>query len=154
MSEADELALWRRRALRAEGAVFYALSLNPSMHFPIGHMQRDGARPEMAYELVRRLHGHFDHVYPDLVTRYVHQRTPVYQLANLCDCPDDGDDWTELHDESDEYGQWLCSKKVLGYICTACESEDLDGPDWKPEAVEWPCPTITKLNERLTREAT
>lgn len=154
MSEADELTLWRRRALRAEGAVFYALSLNATMHFPIGHMQRDGARPEMAYELVRRLREHFDHVYPDLVARYIHQRMAVYELASSCDCPRSDNDWDEEHDETDEHGQWLCAKTLLGYVCITCESEDGDGPDWKPDAVEWPCPPITELNERLTRETT
>lgn len=134
-----DIEAWKRRALRAEGAVYHALWMRP-----LGpHWAGDGI--ETAEQMRARFRQHMEHTYPDLITRYEHQRVEVYQIADGCGCDPEADDYEDVHAESSDDGEFLCSKKRLGFICDSCEDEDGDGPSWKPYAVEWPCPPVAAL---------
>lgn len=145
-SEADaatasaELARWKRRALRAEGAVYHALWMRP-----LGpHWAGDGI--ETAEQMRTRFHQHIERTYPDLIVRDQHQRVQVFNIADTCGCDWEAEDFEELHGEIGEDGEALCSKKFLGYVCDSCKNEDGDGPAWKPYSVAWPCPPIAALD--------
>lgn len=133
---------WKARALRAEAAVYHALWMRPLTYS--GHQ----APPdETAADMATRFRQHMEDHYPDLITRHEHRRTEVFKWADSCDCDPNAEDYDDDHCESDENGQWLCSKNFLGYVCSTCtDEEDAGGPEWKPEAVEWPCPAIAALD--------
>lgn len=127
---------WKRRALRAEGAVRHALWMRP-----IGHIG------ETADEMAKRFRLHIETTYPDLIVRYSHQPVEVFKWADACDCKDDGsNEYENDHSESADDGEPICSRSFLGSVCQCCEDEDGDGPAWKSEAVLWPCPPIRELN--------
>lgn len=132
---------WKRRALRAEGAVYHALWMRP-----LGpHWAGDGI--ESAEQMRARFHEHMERTYPDLIVRDQHRRIGVFHVADGCGCDPEAEDFEEQHSESGEDGEYLCSKKFLGYVCGSCEDEDGEGPAWKPYAVAWPCPPIVALDE-------
>jgi hypothetical protein len=128
---------WKRRALRAEGAVRYALWMRP--------LTRNN---EGAAELADRLRLHIEVTYPDLIVRHRHRPVEVFKWADGCDCPDTGSDGYENdHSESGEDGEPLCGRSFLGLVCEVCrDDEDCAGPEWRPEAVLWPCPPIRELD--------
>ena len=126
---------WKTRALRAEAAVYLALWTSPFTH----------PKAETAEEMTSRLRQQIGHMYPDLVVRSEHRRTEVFSWADSCDCDENAADYDDDHCESDEDGQYICSKNFLGYVCGLCEDEAEDGPSWKPEGVLWPCPPIAAL---------
>lgn len=132
------LEQWKKRALRAEGAVFHALWMRPLAY-----------NGETAQIMTDRFHQHMESVYPDLVTRYGHRPVSVVKWADHCDCVDDGSN--EYENDHSEYdgNHFLCSRSPLGRICESCEDEDGNGPEWKSYAVLWPCPTIAELNSKL-----
>ena len=137
----QQLAHWKRRALQAEAVVHFALWMRPlGPHW-------SGREPETADQLCTRFRAHVEDRYPEQITRYAHQRIEVLELAELCGCPEDADDWEEFHGESGENGHTLCSKKVLGHVCDSCKDEEGEGPAWLPYAVAWPCPPIAALDQ-------
>lgn len=127
---------WKRRALRAEGAVRHALWMSP-LPYP---------KPETADEMTKRFRMHIEATYPDLIVRYNHQPVEVFKYAGECDCKDEGSRAYENdHCEEGEDGP-LCDRSFLGKVCSHCEDEDGDGPEWSPDRVEWPCPPIREIN--------
>lgn len=137
----QQLAHWKRRALRAEAAVYHALWMRP-----LGpHWAGDGI--ETAEQMRTRFRQHIEHTYPDLIVRDQHQRVEVFNIADMCGCDPDAEDFEEQHGEISGGGEALCSKKFLGYVCDSCEDEDGEGPAWKSYAVEWPCPPIAALDQ-------
>ncbi len=147
MADAAELAHWRRRALRAEEAVCRILWMHP-----LGD-RSFGLHLETAEGMKKRLRSHMESQYPDLVVRYEHQRIKVFQPAEHCDCPEDAEDYEEWHSSTAEDGQYMCERTMIGYVCASCEDKDETGPDWLPDAVEWPCPPIQALNQITVRSA-
>jgi hypothetical protein len=136
---------WKRRALRAEGALFHALWMHPLTY-----------NNETATQMRDRFHQHIEATYPDLITRYSHQPVQVFKYANDCDCVDDGsNEYESDHSEDDDDG-FLCTRSLLGRVCQHCEDEDGDGPEWALYRAEWPCPPIAALNASLstTKETT
>lgn len=127
---------WKTRALRAEAAVHHALWMSP-FTYPAA---------ETAEEMTTRFRKHIEAEYPDLIVRHEHRRIEVYKIADSCDCDPNAEDYDDDHCESSGDGEYLCSKGFLGYVCDSCTDEGGDGPGWKPEAVEWPCPPIAALD--------
>jgi hypothetical protein len=126
---------WKRRALRAEAAIRHALWMSPLTY-----------SNETAAQMRDRFHQHIEATYPDLITRYEHQPAEVFKWADSCDCKDDGSNAYEAdHCEEGDDGP-ICSRSPLGMVCGTCRDEDGDGPDWSPDAVEWPCPSIREIN--------
>jgi hypothetical protein len=126
---------WKRRALRAEGAMRHALWMRP-----IGHIG------ETADEMATRFRMHIEATYPDLITRDTHQPVEVWKYAEDCGCEDDGSqEYENDHCEEGEDGP-LCSRSFLGRVCSHREDGEGDGPEWSPDRVEWPCPPIAELN--------
>lgn len=126
---------WKRRALRAEGAVRHALWMRPLTY-----------QDETAAEMTKRFRLHIEATYPDLIVRYEHQPVEVFKYADACDCKDDGsDEYENDHCEDGDDG-YLCSRSPLGRVCQCCEDEEGEGPEWAPYSVLWPCPPIRGLN--------
>nr|BEK68811.1 hypothetical protein KPHV_60380 [Kitasatospora purpeofusca] len=131
---------WKRRALRAEGAVFHALWMHPLTY-----------NNETASEMRGRFHQHIEATYPDLITRSSHQPIQVYARADACGCKEDGSvEYENAHNEPDDEDGYVCLRRPLGRVCEHCEDEDGDGPEWLPDGVLWPCPPIVALNACLT----
>jgi len=127
---------WKRRALRAEGAIRHALWM-----FPLSYPE-----PETATEMTNRFRSHIEATYPDLIVRYHHQPLEVYRYAEDCGCEDDGsEEYENDHAQEGEEG-YLCSRSFLGKVCEHCTDEDGDGPEWSPDRVEWPCQPIREAN--------
>ncbi|MEV7470237.1 hypothetical protein AB0O20_27590 [Streptomyces kronopolitis] len=124
---------WKRRAVQAEAVAGFALWLHP-------------LKDETAAELVGRLHEFAERHHPDVVVRYEHTRIEVYQLAQGCGCDENADDYDETHAESDENGEPLCSRKLLGHVCDNCRDAEEAGPEWAPDRYAWPCPPIAALS--------
>lgn len=138
MSTRPELTLeqWKRRALRAEGAMFHALWMSPLSY-----------NNETAAEMTERFRLHIEAAYPDLITRYVHQPIQVFTYADACDCKDDGsDEYENDHCTEDGEDGYLCVRSLQGRTCEHCEDEEGDGPEWAPYRVEWPCQPIRELD--------
>ncbi|MCX5209731.1 hypothetical protein OG689_10595 [Kitasatospora sp. NBC_00240] len=128
---------WKRRALRAEGAIRHALWMSPFAY----------PKAETAAQMRDRFHQHIEATYPDLITRYSHQPIEVYKRVDACGCEDDGsDEYENDHSEPSDDDEYVCIRSYLGQVCEHCENEDGDGPEWKPYAVEWPCPLIREIN--------
>jgi hypothetical protein len=133
---------WKRRALRAEAAVHHALWMHPLTYS--GH---NAPPTETATEMARRFRQHMEDQYPDLIVRHEHRRVEVFELADSCDCDPNADDYDDDHCESSGDGKYLCSRSFLGHVCDTCtDEEDEGGPEWKPQAVAWPCPPIAALD--------
>lgn len=130
---------WKTRALAAEEVVRHALWMTPFTHPPV----------ETVDEYRTRLHTHVDASHPEQRIRYQHQPMEVYKLADSpCGCDPDSEDYEGDHGERDpDSDEYLCMRSHLGWICQTCESEDLDGPEWKPSAVQWPCPPVAAINQ-------
>lgn len=142
MTSTDATPDWRARALRAEAAVHHALWMRPLTYS--GHQ---APPPETAAEMAKRFRQHMEDHYPDLITRHEHRRVEVFKVADSCDCDPNAEDYDDDHCESSGDGEYLCSKSFLGYVCDTCtDEEDENGPEWKPQAVEWPCPPIVALD--------
>ncbi len=83
-----------------------------------------------------------------------HTRQDIFRRAEDCGCDPDGDGYEDDHPESEMGGEYLCRSQRLGSVCCECEAEDGDGPFWRPDRYEWPCPVIEQLAqvERLRAE--
>jgi len=102
---------------------------------------------ETAAEFASRLRYFAERNHPELIVRLEdHQRQEILPRAEDCGCDPDGDDYENDHCESDEGGELLSPRRHLGFVCSECEYEDGDGPDWRPDRYEWPCPTIARLD--------
>lgn len=135
MPETQTAEQWQRRALRAEAAVRHALWIRPMTY-----------QHETAEQMATRFRLHIEATYPDLITRYEHQPIEVYKYADSCGCKDDGtDEYDEDHSVEGEDG-YVCDRSPLGRVCGFCTDEDGAGPEWAPDAVEWPCPPIREVN--------
>lgn len=143
MTEQPELtaAQWKRRALRAENAIYHALWIRP---LPA---HSNGRPAETPAELVQRLRTDTELLWPDLIVREQHQPIEVADLADECTCDTDADDWDENHHERDDHDNLLCSLTILGHVCESCKDEAGDGPSWHPHGVLWPCPPVVALDE-------
>jgi hypothetical protein len=122
-----------RRVHAAEAVAWQALNINPL----------DG---ETAEQVLARIRYSAERNHPELLLRFEHPRIDIYTLADDCGCDENGETYEDDHGESDEDGRYLCSKKHHGAVCGDCENEDGDGPSWRPDRYEWPCPTVTRLD--------
>ncbi|MFC8925495.1 hypothetical protein ACFT43_06395 [Streptomyces albidoflavus] len=123
----------QRRLRAAEGFARQALDATPFAN-------------ETASEFARRLRGVAERTYPELILRFEHSRQEIFRIAENCGCDPNADDYDDDHCESDEGGEYLCGRQHLGSVCDACEDEDGDGPSWRPDRYEWPCPAVSKLD--------
>lgn len=126
-----------RRVHAAESVAWQALNISPL----------DG---ETAEQVLTRIRFSAERNHPELLLRFEHSRIEIYTLAEDCGCDENADDYDEQHGEADEDGRYLCSKNRHGSVCGSCENEDGDGPDWRPDRFEWPCPTVARLDETGT----
>ncbi|MFC9285681.1 hypothetical protein [Streptomyces sp. NPDC057052] len=139
MSITDELNrigydMLSRRVHAAEGFARNALAMTPYTG-------------ETAAEFAKRIRFWAERNHPELIVRLEdHQRQDIYRRADDCGCSPDSDGYDDDHCESDEGGEYLCSRSHFGAVCASCENEDGDGPDWRPDRYEWPCPTIGRLD--------
>lgn len=76
-----------------------------------------------------------------------HTRQEIFRLAEDCGCDPDADDYNHDHCESEMGGEYLCTRQHLGSVCGECENEGGDGPSWRPDRYEWPCPVVSQLAE-------
>ena len=139
MSMHDELnrigyEMTQRRLQVAEGFVRNALAMTPYTN-------------ETAAEFANRMRFWAERNHPELIVRLEdHQRQEILPRAEDCGCDPNEDGYDDDHCESDEGGEYLCARKHLGWVCSTCENEDGDGPSWRPDRYEWPCPAIAKLD--------
>lgn len=122
-----------RRVRAAEAVAWHALNISPL----------DG---ETAEQVLARIRFSAERIHPELLVRFEHSRIGIYTLADDCGCDESSETYDDDHSESDEDGRSLCSKNHHGAVCGDCENEDGDGPSWRPDRHEWPCPTIRALN--------
>ncbi|MFL1904802.1 hypothetical protein ACJWDR_37715 [Streptomyces tauricus] len=102
---------------------------------------------ETATEFASRLRFFAEHSHPELIVRLEgHQKQEILPRAEDCGCDPDGDGYENDHCESDEGGEYLCARQHLGFVCSDCVNEDGDGPSWRSDRFEWPCPTIARLD--------
>jgi len=128
-----------RRLRAAEAVAWQALHITPHAN-------------ETADEVLARVRFHAERNYPELVQRFEHPRQEIFPRAMDCGCDPDGERYDDDHCESDGGGEYLCTRQHLGSVCGDCENEDEDGPSWRPDRHEWPCPAVTKLDaEAATR---
>lgn len=125
--------LMQRRLRAAEAVAWQALNINPL----------DG---ETAGQVLARFRFNTERSHPELIRRFEHTRQEILPLAEICGCDPDGDGYDGDHCESDVGGQYLCARQHLGWICEQCVNEDGDGPSWRPDRYEWPCPVVAKVD--------
>lgn len=122
-----------RRLRAAEAVAWQALNIVPNPN-------------ETAEQIIARIRFSAERNHPELVQRFEHQRQEILPRAMECGCNPDADGYDDDHCESDEDGEYLCAHQHLGWICAACENEVEDGPAWRPDRYEWPCPTVANLD--------
>jgi hypothetical protein len=122
-----------RRVRAAEAVAWQALHITP-------------LKDETAEQVLARIRYVAERDHPDLLVRFEHDRIDIYTLADDCGCDENSETYDDDHAESDEDGRYLCSKKHHGAVCGSCENEVGDGPDWRPDRYEWPCPTVARLD--------
>ena len=122
-----------RRTRAAEAVAWQALNIIPNAN-------------ETAEQVLARIRIHAERNHPELVQRFAHHRQEILPRAMDCGCDPGADGYDDDHCESDEGGEYLCARQHLGWICGDCENADEDGPDWRPDRYEWPCPTIAQLD--------
>ncbi|MFD8088730.1 hypothetical protein [Streptomyces malaysiensis] len=122
-----------RRVRAAEAVAWQALKITP-------------LEGETAAQVLARIRYVAERDHPELILRFEHSRQEILPLAENCGCDPDGDEYDDDHCESDEGGQYLCARQHLGFVCGECVNEDDDGPDWRPDRYEWPCPAVAALD--------
>jgi hypothetical protein len=120
-----------RRVHAAEAVAWQALNVTP-------------LEGETAEQILARIRGYAERNHPDLIIRFEHTRQEILPLADNCGCNPNSDGYDDDHCESDEGGQYLCARKHLGFVCANCKTEN--GPTWRPDRFEWPCPTVARLD--------
>jgi hypothetical protein len=133
-----EMAMRRVRA--AEAVAWQALNISPL----------DG---ETAEQVLARIRFSAERNHPELLLRFEHSRLDIYTLAEDCGHAESDEAFEDDHAESDEDGRYLCSKNHHGAVCATCENEDGDGPAWRPDRFEWPCPTVARLDQAAAPSA-
>ncbi|MFE9398619.1 hypothetical protein [Streptomyces flavidovirens] len=123
----------QRRLAAAEAVAWQALNMTPYTN-------------ETAAEFASRIRFFAERHHPEMVKRFEHSRQEILPRAEDCGCDPDGDGWGDDHCESDEGGEYLCARQRLGFVCAACVNEDDDGPGWRSDRYEWPCPTVITLD--------
>jgi hypothetical protein len=100
---------------------------------------------ETAAEFAKRIRFYAERTHPELIIRFEHSRQDIYRRAENCGCNPTSDGYDDDHCcESDQGGEYLCGRQYLGTVCGDCETED--GPAWRPDRYEWPCPTVRALD--------
>lgn len=128
-----------RRRRDAEAVAWLALNIIP-------------LRDETAEQVLARIRFFAERSHPALVQRFEHHRLEILPRADDCGCDPNGDGYDDDHCEGDEGGEYLCARQHLGFVCGTCENADDDGPDWRSDRYEWPCPAVAKLDaEAVTR---
>ncbi|MCG0066513.1 hypothetical protein L0F81_25060 [Streptomyces tricolor] len=120
-----------RRVRAAEAVAWQALNITP-------------LKDETAEQILARIRFSAERNHPELIIRFEHSRQDIYRLAEDCGCDPDSEGYGDDHCESEEGGEYLCGRQHLGTVCGNCETED--GPSWRPDRYEWPCPTVAKLD--------
>ncbi len=123
-----------RRVHAAESVAWQALTIRPL----------DG---ETAEQVLARIRFSVERNHPELLVRFEHSRQEILPLADSCGCDPEGEGYDDDHCESDEGGQDLCARKHLGFVCGDCVNENGDGPSWRPDRYEWPCPKVAELDQ-------
>jgi hypothetical protein len=141
VSEHEELnrigaKMMARRVRAAEDVAWQALNIAP-------------LKGETAEQVLARIRFHAERQHPELIIRFEHSRQEILPRAEDCGCDPDGDDYDNDHCESDEGGEYLCDRRRLGWVCANCETED--GPSWRPDRYEWPCPAVAALDQEPVR---
>ena len=102
---------------------------------------------ETAAEFTSRLRFFAERNYPELIVRLEdHQRQEILPRAEDCGCAPDSAGYEDDHCESGDDLEDLCARQHLGFVCASCVNEDGNGPSWRPDRYEWPCPTIAQLD--------
>ena len=101
---------------------------------------------ETAEQSLTRIRFYAERNHPDLFLRFEHSRQEILPLADSCGCDPEGDGYGDDHCESEEGGEYLCARQHLGFVCGTCENETGDGPSWRPDRYEWPCPKVAALD--------
>lgn len=125
----------QRRLRAAEDVAWQALNITPNPD-------------ETAQQILDRLRLSAERNHPELIIRFEHQRQEILPLADDCGCDRDADGYDDDHCESDMSGEYLCARRHLGWVCGTCETED--GPLWRPDRYEWPCPTVAALDQAVS----
>ncbi|MFF0588490.1 hypothetical protein ACFYWD_21235 [Streptomyces sp. NPDC003781] len=123
-----------RRVQAAEGFTRNALAMTPFAN-------------ETAAEFASRIRFWAERNHPELIVRLEdHQRQEILPLAETCGCDPNSDGYDDDHCESGDDLEDLCARQHLGFVCSSCVNEDGDGPTWRPDRYEWPCPTVARLD--------
>lgn len=102
---------------------------------------------ETATEFASRLRFFAERNHPELIVRLEdHQKQEILPLAESCGCDSKSEGYEADHCESGDDLEDLCARQHLGFICSSCVNEDGNGPSWRPDRYEWPCPTIARLD--------
>ena len=72
----------------------------------------------------------------------LHRRYGLYELEDFCTNTSDAHREERHHECSDDIGEFYCEDIPVGAVCDVCREDD-------GERAEWPCPTITAINETL-----
>lgn len=120
-----------RRVRAAEAVAWQALNITPYSD-------------ETAEQVLARIRFSAERSHPELIVRFEHPRQDIYRRAEDCGCDPNSDGYDDDHCESEEGGEYLCGRQHLGAVCGNCETED--GPSWRADRFEWPCPTVARLD--------
>ncbi|MGW7688920.1 hypothetical protein ACWGMA_08500 [Streptomyces asiaticus] len=108
---------------------------------------------ETATEFAARIRFYAERNHPELILRFQHSRQEILPLAENCGCYPNSDGYDDDHCESDQIGEYLCARQHLGFVCGECVNEGDDGPDWRPDRYEWPCPAVAALDDAARKSA-
>ncbi|MCX4605428.1 hypothetical protein OG402_33725 [Streptomyces anulatus] len=123
----------KRRVRAAEAVAWQALNITPNPG-------------ETATEALARIRYSAERNHPELLIRLEHSRQEILPLADDCGCDPNSDGYGDDHCESGQGGEYLCARRHLGWVCGTCINKDDDGPSWRPDRHEWPCPTVAALD--------
>ncbi|MFE0470549.1 hypothetical protein ACFW2V_02885 [Streptomyces sp. NPDC058947] len=102
---------------------------------------------ETAAEFAKRMRVWAERNHPELIVRLEdHQRQEILPLAESCGCDPNSPGYEDDHCESGDDMEDLCARQHLGFVCASCVNETGNGPSWRPDRYEWPCPTIAHLD--------
>ncbi|MFJ9101354.1 hypothetical protein ACIRJM_23135 [Streptomyces sp. NPDC102405] len=122
-----------RRVHAAEAVAWQALNITPL----------DG---ETAEQVLARIRFSAERNHPELILRFEHSRQEILPLAETCGCDPNSAGYDDDHCESGDDLEDLCARQHLGFVCGNCVNEDGNGPSWRPDRYEWPCPTVARLD--------
>jgi hypothetical protein len=124
----------QRRLQAAEGFARNALTMTP-------------LTGETAADFAKRIRFWAERNHPELIVRLEdHQKQEILPLAETCGCDPASDGYDDDHSEAGEDLEDLCTRKHLGFVCASCVNADGNGPSWRPDRYEWPCPAVAALD--------